>query len=32
VRANSVIGLQLDGAITSDRASVEDRVELARLR
>ena len=30
--ANSVIGLQLDGTITSDRASVEDRVEARVVR
>ena len=32
VTANSVIGLQLDGMITSDRASVEDRVEARVVR
>ncbi len=32
VTANSVIGLQLDGTITSDRASVEDRVEARVVR
>jgi hypothetical protein len=32
VTSNSVIGLQLDGSITSDRASVEDRVEARVVR
>jgi hypothetical protein len=32
VTANSVIGLQLDGTITSDRATVEDRVEARVVR
>jgi type IV secretory pathway VirB10-like protein len=32
VTANSVIGLELDGAISSDRASVEDRVEARVVR
>jgi hypothetical protein len=32
VTANSVIGLQLDGTVTSDRASVEDRVEARVVR
>ena len=32
VTSNSVIGLQLDGAISSDRASVEDRVEARIVR
>ena len=32
VSANSVIGLQLDGAISSDRAEVEDRVEARVVR
>ncbi len=32
VSSNSVIGLQLDGAISSDRATVEDRVEARVVR
>jgi hypothetical protein len=32
VTSNSVIGLQLDGAISSDRASLEDRVEARVVR
>jgi hypothetical protein len=32
VSANSVIGLQLEGAISSDRANVEDRVEARVVR
>ena len=32
VSANSVIGLQLDGTISSDRAEVEDRVEARVIR
>ena len=32
VSANSVIGLQLDGTISSDRAEVEDRVEARVVR
>ena len=32
VSANSVIGLQLDAAISSDRAEVEDRVEARVIR
>jgi hypothetical protein len=32
VSANSVIGLELDGAISSDRAEVEDRVEARVVR
>ena len=32
VTSNSVIGLQLDGTVTSDRASVEDRVEARIVR
>jgi hypothetical protein len=32
VTSNSVIGLQLDGAISSDRASVEDRVDARVVR
>ena len=32
VSANSVIGLQLDGSISSDRAAIEDRVEARVVR
>jgi hypothetical protein len=32
VTANSVIGLQLDGSISSDRAAIEDRVEARVVR
>jgi hypothetical protein len=32
VTSNSVVGLQLDGAISSDRASLEDRVEARVVR
>jgi hypothetical protein len=32
VTSNSVIGLQLDGAISSDRANLEDRVEARVVR
>jgi hypothetical protein len=32
VTANSVIGLQLDGSISSERASIEDRVEARVVR
>jgi hypothetical protein len=32
VTSNSVIGLQLDGAISSDRANVEDKVEARIVR
>jgi len=32
VTSNSVIGLQLDGAISSDRANVEDKVEARVVR
>jgi hypothetical protein len=32
VTANSVIGLQLDGTISSDRAAIEDRVEARVVR
>jgi type IV secretory pathway VirB10-like protein len=32
VSANSVVGLQLEGALSSDRASVEDRVEARVVR
>jgi hypothetical protein len=32
VTSNSVIGLQLDGAISSDRASLEDRVDARVVR
>jgi len=32
ITSNSVVGLQLDGAISSDRASLEDRVEARVVR